>query len=598
MRLSRLYSNLPELFGPISFRPGLNVVLGEIRLPQNRDLSDHNLGKTKLANVIDFCLCRGIDKDFFLTEHFELFKDFAFFLEIETLDGQFVTIQRSVEAASKLSIAIHDNRDRDFADAAPSEWQHEGVAFDRGKQILDGLLKLTAIKPWDFRIPVGYALRTQSDFSDVFQLAKHKGKHRRWKPYVAHILGFDSSLVTRGFELAEQIEKLEQIIATLKMELGKGGVDLDQIRGLIEIKKKDVVTLEESTERFDFALEDTKINTRLVEELDQQIGSLNGRRYSLTRTRKRLLDSLQTEQIQFKPEAARKLFEEAGVSFPGQVLKEFEDLVRFNREISAERVEYLKAELDEVNSQLVDVAAQLERLNLDRQNELRFLGDLESMTKYRELNQRLVNMKNELASMERQRDALLGIREKDKQLRSVIREREDQVEELRANVDACGTNEAGRYWQIREALAHLCSQFLGHKALVTTRINKERNIDFHAEYIDQRNLPTSEADGFSYKQVLCAGFDLAVQRVMLPEKFLRFVFLDGLLGGLDPRTKLNIVEELRRLGDIGIQQILTVIDSDLPLDTDGNQFRFQDDEIVLRLHDDGENGRLFRMANW
>jgi uncharacterized protein YydD (DUF2326 family) len=34
MKLSKLYSNAPSIFGPVKFIPGLNVVLAEIRLPE------------------------------------------------------------------------------------------------------------------------------------------------------------------------------------------------------------------------------------------------------------------------------------------------------------------------------------------------------------------------------------------------------------------------------------------------------------------------------------------------------------------------------------------------------------------------------------
>ncbi len=598
MRLSCIYSNQPAIFGPIHFRPGLNIVLGEIRLPENHARSTHNLGKTTLAQVIDFCLCRGKSKDFFLFKHADLFGKFVFFLEVETLDETFLTIRRSVDAASKLSFIRHEARWQDYTDATGSDWDHEDVAFDSGKQILDGLLGLTAIKPWDFRIPVSYALRTQNDFADVFQLSKHRGKHRDWKPYVAHVLGFNADLVDSGFALAERIEELRKTIATLRLELGSADVDLDQIRGLIEIKRKETTALEEAAKRFDFALQDTSINTKVVEELDQSIGELNNERYLLSRTRKRLVDSLQAERIQFRPEAARKLFEEAGVVLPGQVVKEFEDLVRFNREISEERTEYLKAELEEVVGQLADVAQRLETFNQQRQAELEFLGDTDLVSKYREMNQRLIVMKNDLASMERQRDALLGIRERDRQLRAVIREREDQVESLRADIDACGEDEDSRYSRIRRALAQLCERFLNHKALITTRLNNEGNIEFQAEYLDPADLPTSEGEGKSYKQTLCAAYDLAVAQVLLSEDFIRFVYHDGLLEGMDNRVKLNIVEVLRDLADQGIQQILTVIDSDLPLDKSGNRFAFDDDEVIVTLHDEGRSGRLFRMETW
>jgi len=598
MRLSTIYSNDPSKFRTIEFNSGLNVVLGEIRDPENRSKSTHNLGKTTLARVIDFCLCRGKGPQFFLFKHQQLFHNFVFFLEIETLSGSYITIRRAVDPGTKLSFACHDSPRQNYVHAGESDWAHEDVGFDQGKQILDGLVGLTAIKPWDFRIPVGYALRTQNDFSDVFQLAKNIGRHRYWKPYVAHILGFDADLVETAYDLEENIDELQKKISTLRLELGSTDIDLDQVLGLIEIKEKDVNALQASADEFDFEIQDASINDNLVEQIDAELAVLNTTRYASSRTRKRLLDSLEAEDLQFRPNAAKKLFEEAGVVFPDQVKKEFDDLIRFNKEISDERIEYLKAELELVTKRLEVISQQINVLNERRQQELRALTDTESLSKYRDLNQRLVVMKNDLASLERQRDALLGIREKDKSLKALKRKFDAQVELIQANVDECGTDKGGRYSQVRAALADLCNRFLGHKALIKTRVNNENHVEFQAEFLDAENHPTSEDDGKSYKQVLCAAYDLALSKVLLKEDFLRFVYHDGLLEGMDNRTKWNMIEVLRELSDLGIQQILTVIDSDLPLDNSGEKFAFEADEVILTLHDEGPSGRLFNMASW
>jgi len=174
----------------------------------------------------------------------------------------------------------------------------------------------------------------------------------------------------------------------------------------------------------------------------------------------------------------------------------------------------------------------------------------------------------------------------------------DQVEALRSNLDKCGSDKAGRYGRVRAVLAELCRHFPGHKALVTTRLDKEGNIEFAAEYLDPGDHATSESEGKSYRQLLCAAFDLAITKVLLDDDFIRFVYHNGLLEGLDDRIKLNVVAGLRDLADLGIQQILTVIDSDLPFDENGEKFSFRDEEVVLTLHDEGPEGRLFRTQSW
>src|SRR5271170_5685858 len=107
MKLSKLYSNKPDIFGPIDFVTGLNVVIAEIRLPENKDKDTHNLGKSTLGSLLDFCFLLGREKTFFIFKHFDTFKEFVFFLEIELADASFLTVRRSVEDSSKISFKKH-----------------------------------------------------------------------------------------------------------------------------------------------------------------------------------------------------------------------------------------------------------------------------------------------------------------------------------------------------------------------------------------------------------------------------------------------------------------------------------------------------------
>jgi uncharacterized protein YydD (DUF2326 family) len=135
---------------------------------------------------------RAATPKFFLFKHLDLFKDFVFFLEIELQDASYVTVRRSVEEASKISFKKHQAGHQDFSALPMSEWDHQDVPFDRARDLLDGLLDLRALKPWSFRKGLGYLLRSQDDFRDVFHLRKFQAAHADWKPFLAHILGFDA----------------------------------------------------------------------------------------------------------------------------------------------------------------------------------------------------------------------------------------------------------------------------------------------------------------------------------------------------------------------------------------------------------------------
>jgi uncharacterized protein YydD (DUF2326 family) len=49
---------MEKQFEPILFNRGLNIIMGEIRLPENMEKDTHNLGKSTLASLLDYCLLK------------------------------------------------------------------------------------------------------------------------------------------------------------------------------------------------------------------------------------------------------------------------------------------------------------------------------------------------------------------------------------------------------------------------------------------------------------------------------------------------------------------------------------------------------------
>lgn len=79
------------------------------------------------------------------------------------------------------------------------------------------------------------------------------------------------------------------------------------------------------------------------------------------------------------------------------------------------------------------------------------------------------------------------------------------------------------------------------------------------------------------------------------ESFYRFGYHDGLLESLDDRIKVKLIKLWRELaGQNGLQFIITVLDSDLPIEN-GVRQHFPKDEVIRELNDKGDEGRLFRM---
>ena len=124
MQLSRLYSNLDNIFTPIHFngsaaQTSLNVIFAEVKRKKAKRGDSHNLGKTTLIALIDFMLLKDITgTDHFLARHRERFAKFIFYLELELHKGGFVTIRRSVAEPTQISLVYTDQSIRN-AEALP-----------------------------------------------------------------------------------------------------------------------------------------------------------------------------------------------------------------------------------------------------------------------------------------------------------------------------------------------------------------------------------------------------------------------------------------------------------------------------------------------
>ncbi len=599
MKLSKLYCNKPDLFGPIDFRAGLNVVLAEIRLPENRDKDTHNLGKTTLGRMIDFCFLSGRDTSFFLFKHEDLFNSLVFFLEIELADSAFLTVRRGIDEATKIGFKKHEASHQDFSELLEADWDHFNLPFERAREMLDSLLDWRGVSPWDYRKGIGYQLRSQDDFQDVFQLRRFGvGKHKDWKPYVAHILGFDHKLIDQHYEKREQLDEKKATAETVKTELGGSVDDISKIEGLLQLRKKEVEKKQKLLDAFDFRQQDKARTKEVVEDIDARIAALNSQRYSLSQNRKKIAASLEEDQILFNPDEAQRLFQEVGVLFAGQIKRDYDQLIAFNRALTVERRKYLQEEHADVEAEIKDITAELNTLGKRRSDMLGFLSSTDVFAKYKQLTDDLVILRADTASLERQRGFLRRLQDLRTEIRALSEECTHLQSQIETNVEAQSADGGSLFSSIRLYFSEIVEDVTAHKALLSVYANKEGHLEFKAEVLDEAGRATSADLGHTYRKLLCIAFDLAVLRAHLDQKFPRFVFHDGVFESLDDRKKANLLAVIREYADLGVQPVITLIDSDTPPSVGSDQPVFAREEIVLTLHDAGSDGRLFRMKPW
>ncbi len=335
----------------------------------------------------------------------------------------------------------------------------------------------------------------------------------------------------------------------------------------------------------------------MVDGIDERIALLNAERYSLNQNRKKILASLEEDQILFNPNEAQRLFEEVGVLFSGQIKKDFQQLIAFNRAITDERRDYLQEEHAEIEAELKRINTELNSLGKKRSDMLSFLSDTDFFSKYKQVSDEMVTLRADITFHERQRGFLHRLQELRTDIRILTEERGHLQTQIEADVEEQNSNQNSLFSAIRLFFSEIVEEVIDRKALLSVSPNQAGHLELKAEILDESGNATSADLGHTYRKLLCIALDMAVLRAYSDAKFPRFVYHDGILESLDNRKKENLLAVIRRYAELGLQPVITLIDSDLPSGADGGQV-FTEDEIILTLHDESIQGRLFKMKTW
>jgi len=591
MKLVKVYANKP--FKGTRFNAGFNVILGEPKEKKRSNTDTHNLGKSLLIHVVDFLLLKGIPKEHFFEKRRDIFEDYVFYLEIKLNSGKYLVIQRGVGNQSKISFKVNSFELKGFEENL--HWDYQNLPFEKARDFLNKNLDLDVAPARKYRKSISYFLRTQQDFNDVFQLAKYnKGKHRDWKPFLFEMLGFDGKSVLEKYDLDKKKEEIETLITRVKDEFAIGEQESDKIRGILDIKTEEKNNVEKKIDDFNFYLQDKEINQKLVDQIDAKISTLNTIRYNAAEEMKRINESLATQVHKIDINQLKQLYEEVEIFFPDNLVKQYKDLEAFNRKVSEERRKYLVERLEELKQELEPIEAELELLENQKSEMLSVLKDKDSYGKFKHYQKSLAKIEAEIARLQEKMEQL----DKLGKLETQIEELNQQIKARAETIRKLIIQGNDFYREIRRRLNHIIQSVLNVPAIISISQNKQGNIEFHADVQDPEKMEvTAEGYGTTYKKFLCMAFDLAVLITYSSRSFYRFVYHDGALEGLDDRKKINFLNTVRDIcKEYDLQYILTLIDSDIPRDELDNKVAFPDEEIVLRLHDRDDSGRLFEIG--
>jgi uncharacterized protein YydD (DUF2326 family) len=581
LKLSRLYANNNSYFPDIKFRDGLNIVFANVT-KEHKDKSSHSLGKTTLVEVLNFSLLKQIDKSFFLKK--DVFEEFIFYLEVEYESNKFVTIKRPVKG----KICIHRSVNKEKLDYLDDkEWEFNALSLKKAKEIFDSFVSIKGLKENDFTYRNGlrYCLRKQTQYENTFKVNTSRETDSAWKPYLAQVLGINSSLVKEKYDSNKQVESLKNAIKEIEALPQESTQSLEAEIAQLEAH---ISRVQVELDKFDFRKTDSEINSELVDNTSLEVSIFNKKLYEIDQRVLAINESLRTE-FTFDLDKVVELFKEVDIHFPDQLTNSYQDLINLNTQMSEGRKVRLKSAkiklLEERNS--TDNAL---KLATEKQKELAtILLQKDAFSKYKVMQSRL--------SKEESRVAVLQERVEKLDHASSLTERLElakntQSESAKALEKATRVRENAQMKYAVEVFSELVEYVLSISAFIYTKTNNEGNLEFKIGLKDQ----TAVNDGFSYTRTLSAIFDLTLLSIHANDSFYKFSFHDGLFESLDDRVKFKLIDKMREVSEkYGLQFIISVLDSDIPISATGERTYFTSEEIIRELHDEGNSGRLFKM---
>lgn len=581
LKLSRLYSNNSNIFPDIIFKDGLNIVFANVSKEQ-KNKSSHSLGKTTLVDLLNYSLLKQVDKSFFLKN--KAFEDFVFYLEVEYDLNRFVTIKRPVKG----KISIHSSPKKDRLNYLNDEdWEFNSLSLKRAKEIFDSLVSIKNLRDnaFTFRNGLRYCFRKQTQYENTFKVNTSRETDSAWKPYLAQVLGIDSILVKDKYDANKQVDSLKNAIKQIESIPQESTQSLEAEIAQLEAH---ISRMQLELDKFDFRKADTEINSELVDNTSIQVSELNKKLYQIDQRLHAINESMMTE-FSFDLEKVVELFNEVEIYFPDKLAHSYQDLISLNTQMSEGRKIRLKSAREKLINERKNTEEGL-NLAIEKQKELAsILLQKDAFSKYKIMQARLSKEESRLAVLQERVEKLDYASSLSERLELAISSQSLAAKSLEK---ATRVRENAQMKHAVQVFSEIVEYVLSISAFIFTKTNTEGNLEFKIGLKDQ----TSVNDGFSYTRTLSAIFDITLLLIHSNESFYRFSYHDGLFESLDDRVKFKLIEKMREISESnGLQFIISVLDSDIPISETGKRSYFSDNEIIRELHDKGNTGRLFRM---
>lgn len=579
--IHKIYSSDPR-FKTLSLRPGLNVILADTTRPSEKQATRNRAGKSSIIEVANFVLGSSVRK----SDLFKLpeLKDQSFGMVFDAGESLVTATRRGetpaeviVESADMDSWPLKMNRALDdIYSLRVGAWTSLlgslmfSMPFTRGGLTHGPTFRMAL--PYFLRIArVGGLSLPEATSSD----------QQVWQRQVSltYMLGLDWSIP----QACQGVREQEKLLATLRSKTGKGalpflGGKVSELRTKLAVSEDRLAELRRQLATFQVHPQYHELE-REASSLTEKISRLANENTINHRVVNRISNSLRNEAPP-SDERVLNMYQEAAAAMPERVTKRLEDVRRFHRSVTANRVAHLSSELDLTKRRVIEVDESIRVLSDRRAVVMMVLSSHGALDHFSDLQTELGHLESDVQTVRQQLDAARLLESKTTQL-------EIRRGELQRDLQQNFSDEAQLVDEAIVTFSRLSNRLYespGSLHITATDNGPQIGVDIEG----------MRSEGIRHMQIFC--FDLMLLELMSRRNSgPGFLIHDShIFDGVDSRQRATAIQlGAEKSESLGFQYIVTMNSDDVPYGSFDEDFDFDSHVLDIRLTDEDEAGGLF-----
>jgi len=387
MFLKKLYSEPSGLFRSgkpehpytIVFKEGFNFIFGKKGNETDSKESLNGLGKSSVCDLIDFCLLAEFNSKnsrFFKEE--KRLENYVIILEFEVNDKTYIIKRNTKKHLSVTLGKIGEENDFDFKEAKE---ELSNIIFSN-PNYLGKLKELSYRTLTSFFMKVHKKKSTKSEFSDPINFLTANNPLYELLPYHFFLLGFDNTLLWENYNVQKILAEIQKAISQVKnLFKNNYNIPVNEVDNKLSKLRNEAKKIKSAVDAFKLAEQHKDTEDRL-NELTGRVKYLSEQNFWLDKKIKSYKESYELKDAisDSKIKSIEKLYTELSDIFQQQISKSLKDAVDFRKNIAKSREEFLREEIQELETTIRQQEKEIQELDSERQKLFGFLKSKEAFS--------------------------------------------------------------------------------------------------------------------------------------------------------------------------------------------------------------------------